>query len=349
MAQAALQIPGRRSPLQPFLQPLMWVGWVGLAFAIFSLILVLYGKDPLEAYGDILSNTLGNAYGISEVITKMIPLVIMAVAVAVPARIGLVNVGGEGQLVIGALFASWGALTFPNLPSWLLLPLMAVLGFAGGCAWAVIPAVLRARGWLLEVFSTLVMNYIAILVIEVIVFGPWRDPTSANYPQSPAFVHAGWLPTFFGTRIHVGILIAVAAVTLFYFVLKRTRWGLEMRALGGNQEAARRNGIRIGWYIVIVLTIGGGLAGLAGMAEVSAIHHRLSPGISAGYGYIGFLVSWLAGHRPWLIVVMAFLLAVLTTGGDILQIAQGLPYAAVTVLMALILLVVLAGRTVRIR
>lgn len=321
-----------------------WSGWVALAFAVFSVILLLYGRDPIQAYLNILSNTLGSSYGLSEVITKMIPLVITALAVAVPARIGLVNVGGEGQLFMGGLFASWAALTFTSLPAWLLLPLMAVLGFVGGSLWAAIPAIMRARGWLLEVFSTLVLNYIAILAVNVIVFGPWRDPTSANYPQSRVFVPAGWLPTLKGTRIHLGIVIAVVGVILFYVVLKRTRWGLEMRAIGGNSEAARRNGIPIGWYIVIVLAVSGGVAGLAGMAEASAIHHRLSPGLSPGYGFVGFLVSWIAGHRPWAILTMAFLLAVLTTGGDIIQITQGLPYAAVNVLMALVLFVVLAGR-----
>ena len=338
----------KRERLQNLASPLKWLAWVALAFGIFSAILLAYGKDPVQAYSDIFNNTLASSYGMSEVITKMIPLVIMAVAVALPARLGLVNVGGEGQLYMGGLFASWGALTFTHLPAWLLLPFMGLLGFAGGALWAAIPAFLRAKGWLLEVFSTLVLNYVAILAIEVIVFGPWRDPSSANYPQSAQFVGAGWLPTFAGTRIHLGIVIAVVAVTLFYFVLKRTRWGLEIRAIGGNPEAARRNGIPIGWYIVLVLAVAGGLAGLAGMAEASAIYHRLSPGLSSGYGFVGFLVSWLAGHRPWAIIAVAFLMAVLITGGDILQISQGLPYAAVNVLMALILLVVLAGRTVRV-
>jgi general nucleoside transport system permease protein len=326
---------------------LKWGGWTALAFGVFALLLLLFGKDPLQAYARIISSTLGSTYGLSEVVVKMIPLVILALAVAVPARIGLINVGAEGQLFIGGLFASWGALTFGALPAWLLLPIMVVLGFIGGGLWAGIAAVLRAKGWLLEVFSTLLMNYLAILLVEVIVFGPWRDPTSGNYPQTRLFPVAGWLPTIAGTRIHLGFIIAIVALLLFQFVLWRTRWGLEMRAIGGNAEAARRNGIPIGWYIVVILVVGGGLAGMAGMAEVSAIQHRLNPGLSAGYGYVAFLVSWLAGHRPWAIVAMAFLLAVLVSGGDILQITQGLPYAAVNILIALILLVVLAGRAQR--
>src|SRR5918912_2815158 len=166
---------------------LKWVAWTALAFGIFAVLLLLFGKDPLQAYLRIISNTLGSTYGLSEVIVKMIPLVILALAVAVPARIGLINVGGEGQLFIGGLFATWAALTFAALPAWLLLPLMVVLGFVGGGLWAGIAAVLRAKGWLLEVFSTLLMNYVAILLVEVIVFGPWRDPTSGNYPQTRLF------------------------------------------------------------------------------------------------------------------------------------------------------------------
>jgi general nucleoside transport system permease protein len=337
--------PRLRWEVLPFGTALLkWAGWTALAFGIFALLLLLYGKDPLQAYARIISSTLGSTYGISEVIVKMIPLVILALAVAIPARIGLINVGGEGQLLMGGLFASWGALTFTTLPAWLLLPFMVLLGFIGGGLWAGIAAVLRAKGWLLEVFSTLLMNYIAILLVEVVVFGPWRDPSSGNYPQTRLFPAAGWLPTIGGTRIHLGLVIAAVALLLFQFLLWKTRWGLEMRAIGGNAEAARRNGIPIGRYIVVVLVIAGGVAGMAGMAEVSAIQHRLNPGLSTGYGYVAFLVSWLAGHRPWAIVAMAFLLAVLVSGGDILQITQSLPYAAVNILIALILVVVLAGR-----
>lgn len=321
-----------------------WIGWVALAFLIFALLLLLNGRDPIQSYTDVLTNTLGNGYGLSEVVAKMIPLVLTALAVAVPARIGLVNVGGEGQLYMGAWLATWGALSLGALPAWLLLPLMSVLCFAGGGLWAAVCGLLRARGWLNEVFSTLLLNYVAILWVQFFVFGPWRDPASANYPESPLFTAAGQLPTFFGTRVHLGIAFAIVATLLFYLVLNRTRWGLEMRALGGNPEAARRAGIPVGAYIVIVLFVGGALAGLAGMGEASAIHHRLSPGLSPGYGFIGFLISWLAGHRPWAILAMSFLIAVIAAGGDILQITQGLPYSVVNILVALILFVVLAGR-----
>ena len=157
-----------------------------------------------------------------------------------------------------------------------------------------------------------------------------------------AFPDAARLPRFFDTRVHLGIFIALVTLLVFWFVMERTKWGLKMRAIGGNPEAARRVGIRIGIYIVVVMFIAGGIAGLAGMAEVSALHGRLRAGFSPGYGFIGFLISWLAGGSPLGILMMSFVLAVVFSGGTLLQITQGVPFAAINVLMAIILFVVLA-------
>ncbi|MGE5840194.1 MAG: ABC transporter permease, partial [Deltaproteobacteria bacterium] len=313
-----------------------------LAFSVFAILLLAFGKNPIKAYADIFSSTLGSTYGFSEILVKMIPLTLTAVAVAVPSRIWLINVGGEGQLYIGALFATWGALTFSTLPSWILLPFISVLGVLGGGLWGSISGILRAKGWVSETISTLLMNYVAILLTNFFVFGPWKDPESANYPQTAEFVNAATLPSFAATRIHAGFIFPLAALILFYFVLSRTRWGLEMRAIGGNPEAARRSGIPITGYMILLMFVGGGLAGLAGMIEVSAIQGRLRPSLSPGYGFIGFLISWMGGGNPLGIVAAAFLLAVVTAGGDILQMAHGLPGSAVNILNALILFVILA-------
>lgn len=321
-----------------------FVGLAGLALVVFAVVLLAFGKNPLKAYVDIFASTLGSPYGFSETLVKMIPLVLAAVAVAVPARIWLINVGGEGQLYIGALFATWGALTFGGLPAWALLPLMVALGFLGGGLWAVISGILRAKGWASETISTLLLNYVAILLVDFFVFGPWKDPEGVNYPQTAPFIDAAILPTFGSTRVHLGLVFALAAVILFSLVMSRTRWGLEMRAIGGNPEAARRNGIPIGRYIVLLMLVGGGLAGLAGMSEVSAIQGRLRPSLSPGYGYTGFLISWMAGGNPLGIVAASFLLAVITSGGDILQMTQALPASVVNILMAVILFIVLGRR-----
>ena len=323
---------------------LYFVGALVIALVAFALVLLVLGQDPIATYAGMLRITLGTDYGRSEVVVKMIPLLLCALAVAVPARLGLVNVGGEGQLYLGAWLASWAALSFPQLPALLLLPLMLLMGMIGGGLWALLPAVLRALGWLNETISTLLLNYVAILFVQYFVFGPWKDPTSGNFPQSAAFVAAAQLPLLPGTRVHVGILIGLVAVVILFLVLRYTQWGYEMRAIGGNGEASRRVGIPVTLYIVIALVIGASLAGIAGFGEVSAIQGRLRPDLSPGYGYIGFLVSWLAAHNPWIIVLMSLLLAIIFSGGDSLQLNQNLPSASVNILMAFTLFVVLALR-----
>src|SRR6202051_713060 len=242
-----------------------------VALGVFATLLIAAGKDPLKAYADTLTYVFGNAYGFSELLVRMIPLMLTAVAAAVPARIGLINVGAEGQLYMGAWLATAGALAFRDQPAFVLLPVLTVLGFVGGGLWALIPGVLRALRLVNETISTLLLNYVAPLIVSYFIFGPWRSPESASYPQSPAFVEAARLPTFFHLRVNAGLIYGVACLVLYWLVMTRTRWGLEMRAIGGNPEAARRLGIPVFRYIVTVMFVSGGVAGLAGMVEVSAI------------------------------------------------------------------------------
>ena len=317
---------------------------LAVALIAYAVVLLLAGKDPIKAYVDTFSFALGTRYGFSEVIVRMIPLLLTAVAVAIPSRLGLINVGGEGQLYMGAWLATWGAITFTSLPQAVFIPLLIVLGFLGGGAWAAIAGFLRARGWVNETITTLLMNYVAPLIVGFFVYGMWRsrEPGSSAFPQSVAFPDAARLPRFFGTRVHLGIILALVVLFVFWYVMERTKWGLKMRAIGGNPEAARRLGIRLGTYIVVVMFIAGGIAGLAGMAEVTALHGRLRAGFSPGYGFMGFLISWLTGGSAVGIFVMSFVLAVVFSGGTLLQITQGVPFAAINVLMAIILFVVLA-------
>jgi len=315
-----------------------------VALAVFAVLLLAAGKDPLRAYRDTLIYVFGNSYGFSELLVRMTPLLLTAVAVALPTRLGLINVGGEGQLYMGAWLATAGALGCADLPAWLLLPLLTALGFAGGALWALLPGLLRAAKLVNETISTLLLNYIAPLIVSFFIFGPWRSSDSASYPQSSAFVDAARLPSFAGTRIHLGLLYGLACLALYGFVMRRTRWGLEMRAIGGNAEASLRLGIPVSGYMIAAMAVGGGIAGIAGMAEVSAIQGRLVAALSPGYGFIGFLVAWLAGGSVVGILVMAFLFAVISAVGDILQITQGVPYAVVNLLMAVILFIVLGQR-----
>jgi simple sugar transport system permease protein len=324
-----------------------FAGICAVALAVFGAILLAAGKDPVRAYVDTFTHAFGNAYGFSELLVRMTPLLLAAVAVALPARLGLINVGGEGQLYMGAWMASAAALLLPEQPAWILLPLITVLGFAGGALWAAIPGVLRAAKLVNETIATLLLNYVAPLIVSYFIFGPWRSADNSAYPQSSAFAEAARLPSFFNTRIHAGLALALLALAAYWLIMERTRWGVEMRAIGGNPEAAQRLGIPVATWIVIALAIGGGLAGLAGMGEVMGLHGRLRQGLSPGYGFTGFLISWLAGGRALGILLMALLFAILTSAGDTLQITQGLPYSVVNILLAVILFTVLSRRAVQ--
>lgn len=314
-----------------------------LALLLFGVILLISGKDPLQSYKVIFTSTLGSAYGFSEVLVAMISMLITALAVALPSRVGLINVGGEGQLYIGAAFATWGALTFQDQPAWILLPLMTLLGMIGGALWAFIPGYLKSIGLVNETITTLLMNSVAPKIIGFLIFGFWHSPMDTV--KTANFVSAARLPAFFGTRVHLGLVFALVLLVLFWFIMKYTRWGLEMRAIGGNAQAARRNGIPLKGYLITIMCIGGAIAGLAGMTIVSGYYGMLLLNFSVGLGFMGFLICWLAGGDPLGIFIMSFVVAVITTGGNLLQLTSDLPYAAVNILLAFTLFIVLARPT----
>lgn len=330
--------------LTPFINNIVrYLIMIMLSLLLFGLILLLSGKDAIQSYRDIFASTLGSAYGFSEVLVAMIPILITALAVALPARVGLINVGGEGQLYIGAAFATWGALTFQHLPAWVLLPLMMLLGMVGGALWAFIPGYLKSIGLVNETITTLLLNSIAPKIVGFLIFGYWHS--AMDTVKTANFVSAARLPTFFGTRVHFGLVFALILLTLFWFIMKYTRWGLEMRAIGGNPQAARRNGISLKGYLITIMCIGGAIAGLAGMAQVSGFYGVLLLNFSTGLGFMGFLICWLAGGEPLGILLMSFVVAVITTGGNLLQLTRDLPYAVINILLALTLFVVLARPT----
>jgi general nucleoside transport system permease protein len=311
-----------------------------LAIILFAIILLISGKNPITSYRELFGATLGSAYGFSEVIVAMIPILLTALAVAVPSRIGMINVGGEGQLYLGAIFATFAALAFKDLPGWILLPLMVLMGITGGAVWAFIPAYFKSIGLVNETITTLLMNMIAPKIAGLLVFGYWHSPRETN--MTPNFVQAARLPSYFGTRIHLGLVFGLVLLALFWFLMKHTRWGLEMRTIGGNAQAAKRNGIPVSAYMIIVFCISGGIAGLAGMSQVSGFYGLLIPNFSPGYGYMGFLISWLAGGDPLGILLMAFVVSIIMTGGNMLQVSMGIPYAVINLLLAFTLFVVLA-------
>jgi general nucleoside transport system permease protein len=321
-----------------------------MAMIVFAAILLLLGKNPLEVYSSMLKGTLGSSYALSEIVVKMIPFILCALAVAIPAQLGLITVGGEGQIYIGAIFAGFVALTLgESVSTPVLIPLLVIAGMLGGALWGGLCGVLRAYLNLNETISSLLLTYIASLTMDFLVSGPLKDrsPMAQGQAYSPNFPDNAMLPTFFNTRISLGIVFALAGILFYFWLLTYTRWGYKMRVVGGNPEAAVRSGIKIGRYIVIAMMLGGAFAGLSGMVEVIAIQGRLRGGISNGYGYVGFLVAWLAGQRPWLIVFMAALLGLISFGGDSLQFGSNLPASTVNILMAFILFFVLRNQGLR--
>jgi ABC-type uncharacterized transport system permease subunit len=311
-----------------------------LAFLLFGIILLISGKDPLQSYQDIFTSTFGSFHGFSEVIVAMIPMLLTALAVALPSRVGLINVGGEGQLYIGAAFATFGALTFSSLPAWILLPLMMLLGMLGGALWAFIPGYLKSIGLVNETITSLLLNSVAPKIIGFLIFGFWHAPMDTV--KTANFVPAAILPAFFGTRIHLGLVFGLILLVVFWWFMKYTRWGLEMVAIWNNPQAARRNGIPLKKYLVIVMCVGGAIAGLAGMSQISGFYGVLLLNFSMSLGFMGFMICWLAGGEPLGILLMSFVVSVIFTGGNLLQLTRGLPYAVINILLAFTLFVVLA-------
>ena len=316
---------------------------IGVALAIFAAILLIDGTNPLDTVQPMWDAALGTEFGRNEVLVKLIPFGLCALAVAIPARVGLINVGGEGQFYIGA-WAAAGAILYSGASGWMLLPLAFVAGALGGGAWAGIVAVLRVKGKVNEAISSLLLNFVAIQFVNYFVYGPWKDPDGPNWPFSAKFPDAAMLPVAWGDRVSAAIVFVLVGLVAMWLILRFTRVGFHARVVGGNAVAAERAGIPVRRYLFWGLVVGGAIAGIAGMAEVTGIQGRLRPGISVNYGYIGFLAAWLGGHRPLGILLACLLFGAISVGGDSLQLQLDLPGSTVNILMALILFAVLAGR-----
>jgi simple sugar transport system permease protein len=307
---------------------------------LFGLILFISGSNPIQSYQDIINYTLGSRFGFTEVIVSMTPILLTALAVAIPTRTGLINVGGEGQLYMGACFATWGALSFDQLPAWALLPVMILLGMLGGAIWAFIPGLLKSLELVNETITTLLLNSVAPMIVAFFVYGYWHSPMDTN--KTAMFADAARLPRLFNSRIDISFFIALVLLIIYWLLMKYSRWGLEMKAILGNSQAAKRNGIPINRYWIIIMCIGGAIAGLAGMSQVSGYYGVLMAGFSRGLGFMGFLISWLAFGDPLAIFITTFVVSIILTGGNYLQLTVGLPFAVINILLAFTLFIVLA-------
>jgi simple sugar transport system permease protein len=297
---------------------------------------LLVGRKPLEMFGLMLAGSFGSGYALSETLVKMAPVLLCALATVLPARLGLISVGAEGQLAAGALVGTAFVLGAGDVAGPLTLPLMLLAGAAGGAVWSLLAGVLRASLRVNETICTLLLNYIAPLFVDYLVYGPWKDPASLGWPSTHAFPIAARLPTLFGTRVHGGLLLGLGLVVLAHVALSRTRWGYQLDLLRDGPSLARRAGLRFGVAVLVTMALAGACAGMAGVAEASALEGRLQAGVGAGAGYSGFLVAWLARGRVVSLVPLALLVAALAASGDNLQLAADLPSATTYVMQGLL-------------
>ncbi|MCK8486268.1 ABC transporter permease [Paenibacillus sp. MBLB2552] len=313
-----------------------------LALLLCAGFIAVNGMNPWTVYAKMWNGAFGTGYGLTETLVKAIPLLLCGLGIAVAYRISVWNIGAEGQLTAGAIAATAVTIYFPEIPAVWSIPLMLVLGVAAGAFWGLLTAIPRIYFGVNELITSLMLNYVALLALDYFVIGPWKDPEGFNMPGSPMFAASLSLPTLGGTRLHIGLLFALVAVLIYYLMIRFTRWGYELRMIGANPVAARYNGIPITRHILLVMVISGGLAGLAGMVEVSGVSHKLMQGISPGYGYTAIIVAWLAKLNPLGLIVSAVLFGGLIVGGYSVQ-TIGLPSSVSEMLQGAILFFLIAG------
>jgi ABC-type uncharacterized transport system permease subunit len=317
-----------------WLSPLLTVLAVVVSLLIGAVVLALVGGDPVKAYLHIIDAAFGDVGVLSDTLVKATPLILTGLACALAFRMRLWNIGAEGQFLLGAWGASLVVLA-PILPEGtpgiVVIPAMMLAGTLAGAAWGFIPGLLRARLGVNEIITTLMLNYVALAWIQFWVFGPWSE---GGFQQTETFPREAWLPrlTDFGERFpvlsglttHLGLVFALIATGIVSVVVSRTRWGYEMRLIGDNARAARYAGVDIARYIIVVFTVSGALAGLAGMSEVAGSVHRLQDRISPGYGFTAIIIAYLAHLGPWRVVVASILFGALILAGREIQ-PSGVP------------------------
>ncbi len=314
-----------------------------VALGIAGVMLLAAGINPLAAYANILRESLGSLYGLSETLVKTTPLILAGLGVSLAFRMQLWNIGAEGQIVMGAIGAS-GVALFSGIENHLMMiTLMCVAAALCGGLWAAVSGFLRARWDVNEVIVTLLMNYIAIFWADYLVYGPWKDPGGFNFPLTAQFSDAARLSDYFNTRLHSGFFLALVLAFLLHLFMERMIWGYEIRVIGNNPRAARFAGMKTGTVIVLVLFLSGAIAGVAGFSEVAGLQFRLQHGLSAGYGYTAIIIAWLARRSALGVVIVSFLMGVLLVGGESLQLFWQLPVAFVYAFQGLILFFLLAS------
>ncbi|MFD3190138.1 ABC transporter permease [Sedimentitalea sp. HM32M-2] len=315
-----------------------------VALALAALPLTFAGADVVAAYGEMFRGVFGSVFAFSEMLTRATPLIFTGLAAALAFRARLWNIGAEGQLYLGAMAAvAVGAGAF-DLPGFLLVPVIVLLGAAAGAAGMAVPALLKTRFGADEVVTTLLLNFVILIFVQMMLEGALKDPMGLGWPQSAPILDQGMLPALMDRmRVHSGLLIALVAAAVAQFMLARSVWGFRLRAVGENAAAARHAGIPVSRTLFGVAVVSGGLAGLAGVSEVAGLKGYLTADLSPGFGYTGIVVAMLAGLSPAGVVVSALFIASVFVGADSMSRAIGVSSYLADLVVSMSLLCVLIG------
>ncbi len=319
------------------------------ALAVGAVILLLLGVNPIEAYAAMITGAFGTTFGITQSIAKATPLLLVGLGICIAFRASVINIGAEGQIILGALAATWFSLTFRTWAGWLLIPMTMVAGFTAGALWGFIPGVLKARFGVNEILSTVMLNVVAAQFLLAMLKGPLMDRAGVTagtfLPQSEQLPQAVWLPKLVPqTLLHTGAIVAVILAFVVYIFLWRTTIGYRIRAVGLSPDASRYAGIRVPLYQALALTLAGGFAGLAGVVEVIGVQHRLLEGITSGYGFSGIVAALFGGLHPLGTIPASYLFGSLLVGADKMQRDMQVPSSLVNVLLGLIVVFVVGSQ-----
>lgn len=302
------------------------------------------GLDPLVAFHAFFVAPVDDRYGVGELLVKAAPLMLIATGLAIGFRSNVWNIGAEGQLTFGAICGGGLALYFHTSESPWLLPAMIGAGALGGAAWSAVPALLRTRFNTNEILVSLMLNYVAVLLLSYLVHGPWRDPEGFNFPESRLFPDAAMLPILIDdTRVHLGLGFALAAVALGWLFVRRSFLGYQMRVAGLADPAARYAGFDRNRMVWLGLLAGGVAAGIAGLCEAAGPIGQLLPSVSPGYGYAAIIVAFVGRLQPVGILLASLLMSLLYLGGESAQMELALPSAVTGIFQGLLLFFLLAS------
>jgi simple sugar transport system permease protein len=322
-------------------EKLLRIAAVLVALVASGLIMALMGYNPFEVFGKIISGSLGTAYRFRETINKAIPLSVLSLGTAIAFRMKFWNIGQEGQFYMGAYGAALIAFAFPNLPAPLLLSIMFIAGMVFGGLWSLIPALLKITFSTNETLVTLMLNYVAIKWISFLQYVAWKDPLVLGFPKIAGFSRNAVLPSLLS--IHIGWIISLCLAVALYILLKRSKLGYEIDVVGESEATARYAGMSVFRITVIAIMLSGGLCGVAGMMQASAIERSLSDQLSGGLGFTSVIVAWLARLDPKFILIIAFLFSLLIQGGNFLQSSLQIPASISLVLQGIIIFFVLGS------